>query len=154
VYWCPHPCYKQVFLDGGVQAERLWQVAGDVAIGASSYMQGVILCKTNVLSITASALTGRILAQTEVALRGAGHWDKVDIEAFTVLGSTRELLRLRSPGVESPQCPTPLSLVTSVSIAATMTGFSLAGEDVVGQFALSSQVVGEAHGASLVGARS
>jgi cytoskeletal protein CcmA (bactofilin family) len=144
----------KVFLDGGVQAKNVfWQVAGNVAIGASSYMQGVILCKTNVVMVTASALTGRILAQTEVALQKAQVTEaKVDIEAFYSAGINMEAACgyavLSKSGISTVPDSSVVGNIGVSPIAATaMTGFSLA-EDVGGQFALSSQVSGEAHGAS------
>jgi hypothetical protein len=72
----------KVFLDG-VQAKNVfWVVAGNTAIGASSYMQGIILCFTVVVMATGSALTGRILAQNAVALQKAQVTvAKVDVEA-------------------------------------------------------------------------
>jgi cytoskeletal protein CcmA (bactofilin family) len=144
----------KVFLDGGVQAKNVfWQVAGNVAIGASSYMQGVILCKTNVVMITASALTGRILAQTEVALQKAQVTEaKVDVEAFYDAGIDMEAACgyavLSKSGIASvPDSNVVGNIGVSPITAAAMTGFALT-LDVGAQFALSSQVTGEAHGAS------
>jgi hypothetical protein len=91
-------------------------VAGNVAIGASSYMQGVILCKTNIVMVTASALW-YILAQTEVALEAQVTTNKVDVEAFysagIVYGSCYGYAVLSR--VASPPCPTPPSRGISVS---------------------------------------
>jgi cytoskeletal protein CcmA (bactofilin family) len=144
----------KVFLDGGVQAKNVfWVVAGNVAIGASSYMQGVILCKTNVVMVTASALTGRILAQTEVALQKAQVTEaKVDVEAFYSagidMGAACGYAVLSKSGISTvPDSTVVGNIGVSPITAAAMTGFAM-DLDVGGQFALSSQVEGEAHGAS------
>jgi hypothetical protein len=63
---------KRVTLVGGVQARNIfWQVAGTVAMGAGSHMEGVILVKTAVTFITGSSINGRVLTQTACALQSA-----------------------------------------------------------------------------------
>jgi hypothetical protein len=147
----------KVFLTGGVQAKNVfWQVAGNVSIGGSSVMQGVILCKTNVVMITGSALIGRILSQTEVALQKAQVTEaSVDIEAFYDEGIYLEGACGYAVLAESGIATVPDSTVVgnigvSPITAAAMTGFAL-DLDSSGQFATSSQVSGEAHGASYGG---
>jgi cytoskeletal protein CcmA (bactofilin family) len=144
----------KVFLDGGVQAKNVfWVVAGNVAIGASSYMQGVILCKTDVVMETASALTGRILAQTAVALQKAQVTEaKVDVESLYEagidMGAACGYTILSKSGISTvPDSTVMGNIGVSPITAAAMTGFSMA-LDVSGQYALSSQITGEAHGAS------
>jgi cytoskeletal protein CcmA (bactofilin family) len=146
----------KVFLDGGVQAKNVfWVVAGNVAIGASSYMQGVILCKTNVVMVTASALNGRILAQTEVALQKAQVTEaKVDVTAYYSegidMGAACGYAVLSKSGISTVPTSHVVGNIGVSPIALTaITGFSLA-LDVGAQFALSSQVDGEAHGADMV----
>jgi cytoskeletal protein CcmA (bactofilin family) len=146
----------KVFLDGGVQAKNVfWVVAGNVSLGASSYMQGVILCKTNVVMVTASALTGRILAQTEVALQKAQVTEaKVDVEAFYSagidLGAACGYAVLSKSGISTVPTSTVIGNIGVSPIATTaITGFSLSQAALPTQFALSSQVDGEAHGADM-----
>jgi predicted acyltransferase (DUF342 family) len=56
----------------GAQAKNIfWSVAGEVNIGKSSTMNGVLLVATKVAMKTNSVLNGRILAQTAVALQVA-----------------------------------------------------------------------------------
>jgi cytoskeletal protein CcmA (bactofilin family) len=150
---------KKVYLDGGVQAKNVfWQVAGDVSIGASSYMQGVILCKTNVVMVTASALTGRILAQTEVALQKAQVTEaQVDVEAFYSagidMGDACGYTVLSKSGISTvPTSHVSGNIGVSPIALTAITGFSL-DLDVGAQFAISSQVDGEAHGADMVAPR-
>jgi hypothetical protein len=61
-----------VILKGGVQAKIIWQNAGNVKIQPRAFMQGIILCKTDVLLLRLG-LNGAIMAQTAVALRGDCH---------------------------------------------------------------------------------
>jgi hypothetical protein len=62
----------QVILENGAQAKNIfWQVAGNVAIGAGAHMEGIILCKTDVVFITGSSLNGSVYAQTAVNLQMA-----------------------------------------------------------------------------------
>eukprot|EP00445_Apocalathium_hangoei_P092789 CAMPEP_0204245654 /NCGR_PEP_ID=MMETSP0361-20130328/97739_1 /ASSEMBLY_ACC=CAM_ASM_000343 /TAXON_ID=268821 /ORGANISM="Scrippsiella Hangoei, Strain SHTV-5" /LENGTH=699 /DNA_ID=CAMNT_0051218859 /DNA_START=53 /DNA_END=2153 /DNA_ORIENTATION=+ len=63
----------KVILVGGAQAKNIfWQLADTVSVGASAVMQGILLAKTNVVFVTSSSLTGRVLAQTECALQKGG----------------------------------------------------------------------------------
>ena len=58
-----------VFLTGGAQAKNVfWQVAGTVAMGTTSHMEGVVLSKTGVALNTGASANGRLLAQTAVTL--------------------------------------------------------------------------------------
>jgi hypothetical protein len=58
-----------VTLTGGAQASNIfWQVAGQVAMGTTAAMKGIILCKTAIVMSTGSSLLGRALAQTAVTL--------------------------------------------------------------------------------------
>lgn len=58
-----------VTLINGAQASNIiWQVAGQVTLGTTAEMMGIILCKTQILMSTGAALNGRALAQTAVTL--------------------------------------------------------------------------------------
>ncbi len=58
-----------VTLSGGAIASNIfWQVAGQVALGTTSAMNGIILCQTGIAMSTGAALNGRALAQTAVTL--------------------------------------------------------------------------------------
>lgn len=59
----------KVTLIGGAQAKNIfWQVAGQVTLGTTSHLEGVILSKTNITLQTGASLNGRALAQTSVIL--------------------------------------------------------------------------------------
>jgi hypothetical protein len=59
----------RVNLAGGALASNIfWQVAGDVLLGPSAHMEGVLLVKTHAVFETGSSLNGRVLAQTAVTL--------------------------------------------------------------------------------------
>jgi hypothetical protein len=63
---------KKVTLSGGAQAKNIfWQVAGQATLGATSHFEGIILSKTAITLVTGATMTGRALAQTQVALQKA-----------------------------------------------------------------------------------
>jgi hypothetical protein len=58
-----------VTLAGGAQASNIfWQVAGQVSLGTTAAMKGIILCQTVIAMNTGASLNGRALAQTAVTL--------------------------------------------------------------------------------------
>lgn len=58
-----------VTLSGGALASNIfWQVAGQVSIGTTAQMKGIILCQTNIAMNTGATLEGRALSQTAVTL--------------------------------------------------------------------------------------
>jgi hypothetical protein len=58
-----------VTLSGDAQASNIfWQVAGQVTLGTTAAMKGIILCQTNIAMNTGATLNGRALAQTAVTL--------------------------------------------------------------------------------------
>ena len=58
-----------VTLSGGAQASNIfWQVAGEVTLGTTAAMKGIILCQTQIAMSTGATLTGIALAQTAVTL--------------------------------------------------------------------------------------
>jgi hypothetical protein len=59
----------KVTLSGNAQASNIfWQVAGQVTLGTTAAMKGIILCKTEIVISTGATLNGRALAQTAVTL--------------------------------------------------------------------------------------
>jgi len=58
-----------VTLSGGAQVSNIfWQVAGQVTLGTTVAMKGIILCQTQIVMSTSATLNGRALAQTAVTL--------------------------------------------------------------------------------------
>ena len=58
-----------VYMSGSLLASHVfWQVAGDVTIGTTAVMKGIILCATKIAMQSDATLEGRALAQTEVTL--------------------------------------------------------------------------------------
>jgi hypothetical protein len=58
-----------VTLSGGARASNIfWQVAGQVTLGTTAAMKGIILCQTAIVMSTGATLNGRALAQTAVSL--------------------------------------------------------------------------------------
>jgi len=59
----------KVTLISGAQASHIfWQVAGQVTLGTTAAMKGIILCKTLIAMNTGATLEGRALSQTAVTL--------------------------------------------------------------------------------------
>jgi hypothetical protein len=150
-----------VILSGGVQAKNvIWQNVGNVKIQAGAFMQGIILCFTDV-AIETGAREWCYMAQT-VALQKAtvtatGMCDGSSYEPVIALAgidlkSACGYAVLSKSGISTvPNSNIVGNIGVSPITAAAMTGFSL-DEDVGGQFALSAQVTGHAHGASYGGA--
>jgi hypothetical protein len=62
---------KSIHLSGGASAKNIiWQVAGQVTLGTTSHFEGSILSQTAITLQTGASLSGRALAQTQVALDG------------------------------------------------------------------------------------
>ena len=60
-----------VHLSGGALASNIfWQVAGQVNLGTTAQMEGIILCQTQIAMTNGATLEGRALAQTAVTLIG------------------------------------------------------------------------------------
>ena len=60
-----------VHLSGGALASNIfWQVAGQVNLGTTAQMEGIILCQTQIAMNNGATLEGRALAQTAVTLIG------------------------------------------------------------------------------------
>jgi len=59
-----------VTLSGGAKASNIfWQVAGQVDLGTTAQMKGVVLCQTLIAMNTGATLDGRALAQSAVTLQ-------------------------------------------------------------------------------------
>jgi hypothetical protein len=58
-----------VTLSGGALASNIfWQVGGQVTLGTTAQMKGIILCQTAIAMNTGATLNGRALAQTAITL--------------------------------------------------------------------------------------
>lgn len=58
-----------ITLEGGAQAKNIfWQVAGEVTIGTTAHLEGIILSMTGITLQTGASMNGRALAQTAVIL--------------------------------------------------------------------------------------
>lgn len=59
----------RVELTRGAKAENIfWQIAGTTDIGTYSHMEGIFLCKTNIVFKTGSSMNGAALAQTAITM--------------------------------------------------------------------------------------
>ena len=59
-----------VLIGGADPAHIFWQVSGQVTLGTTSVMKGIILCKTAIVMNNGATLEGRALAQTAVTMVG------------------------------------------------------------------------------------
>ena len=60
----------RVTLAGGALAKNIfWQVAGAVTLGTTAHFEGIVLAKTMIAVNTGASVSGRLLAQTAVALQ-------------------------------------------------------------------------------------
>ena len=85
-----------VTLGGSAQASNIfWQVAGQVSLGTTVAMKGIILCQTQIVMSTGASLLGRALAQTAVTL---------DANAVTSPGT------INSIGADGKQMPDQFTL--------------------------------------------
>ena len=68
-----------VTLDGGAMAKNIfWQVGGEVTLGTTAHLEGVVLSQTAITLGTDASVNGRLLAQTSV-----------DIDASTIVEPAR-----------------------------------------------------------------
>jgi hypothetical protein len=103
---------QQVLLTGGAQAKNIfWQVAGAVTLLPGSHFEGIILAKTNIAIQTGATLTGRALAQTEVALDGNSVLPPPYILTYTagangtITGTTSQTVNLGASGTPVTAVP-------------------------------------------------
>jgi len=74
-----------ITLGGAAQAKNIyWQVGGQVTLGTTSQMKGIILCQTAIVISTGATLVGRAMAQTQVTLDANSVTAPADITAPTV----------------------------------------------------------------------
>jgi predicted acyltransferase (DUF342 family) len=59
---------KQVILHGALPSNIFWQVTGQVTIGTSATMKGIILCQTAIVFSNSATLDGKVMAQGSVTL--------------------------------------------------------------------------------------
>jgi hypothetical protein len=60
---------KRVTLTGGARPENVfWQVSGQVVLGTTAHLEGIVLSKTAIVLATGASVKGRLLAQTAVTL--------------------------------------------------------------------------------------
>ena len=61
-----------VLLSGGaLPANVFWEVAGNVDLGTTAHLEGIVLTKTAATLQTGSSINGRLLAQTMVSIAGS-----------------------------------------------------------------------------------
>lgn len=70
---------KATVLTGGARAKNVvWQVAGEVNLGAGAHLDGSVLCKTAIGLDTGASVDGRLHGQTAVKVAGARVTEPVD----------------------------------------------------------------------------
>jgi hypothetical protein len=104
-----------VTLSGGAKAYNIfWQVAGQVTLGTTAAMKGIILCQTAIVMSTGATLNGRALAQTAVSLDA----NTVTIPVVTVVedGSSPQAFAL------SQNYPNPFNPSTKIQYSIEKAG--------------------------------
>jgi hypothetical protein len=65
---------KNIILSGGAQAKNIfWQVEGGngLSLGAGAHFEGIVLAKTQINTVTAASVNGRLLSQTAVNIQSS-----------------------------------------------------------------------------------
>jgi hypothetical protein len=107
-----------VTLSGGALASHIfWQVAGQVDLGTTVAMKGILLCKTQIVMSTGATLSGRALAQTAVTL-DANIVTKP--EALNSIGTNTPLLP--SQFFLEQNFPNPFNPVTKINYSIAKSG--------------------------------
>jgi hypothetical protein len=108
-----------VTLSGGAKATNIfWQVAGEVTIGTTVAMKGIILCQTQIAIGTGATLVGRALAQTAVTLDANTITIPTDVTAPTV-SSTVPLNAATGVAINSAMSATFSEAMDSLTITTT-----------------------------------
>jgi hypothetical protein len=117
-----------VTLSGGALASNIfWQVAGQVTLGTTAAMKGIILCQTTIAMNTGATLNGRALAQTAVTLNANAVTKPATVTAVEQSALPQEFLLLQN-------YPNPFNPATVISFTLAKDGFtSLKIYDVLGR---------------------
>jgi hypothetical protein len=120
-----------VTLSGGALASNIfWQVAGNVSLGTTAAMQGIILCKTLIAINTGATLNGRALAQTAVTL------DANTITQPATLTAVKNSSSISREFVLFQNYPNPFNPITIISYQIPVSGkvslkvFNVLGNEV------------------------
>jgi hypothetical protein len=118
-----------VTLSGGAQASNIfWQVAGQVTLGTTASMKGVLLCKTAIVLNTGAKLNGRALAQTAVTL------DANSVVETVLTTSAKNIFSPQNNSNLLSNSNKAIEFIVSVSGRTTLTILNSLGQKVVTLF--------------------
>lgn len=119
-----------VTLSGGAQpANIFWQVAGQVTLGTTAQMKGIVMCQTQIAMNSGASLDGRALAQTAVTTDGNAIAEPTSVTAVSGVDLPQEYsLAQNFPNPFNPSTTIAYSLKESGQVSLTI--FSLLGLEV------------------------
>jgi hypothetical protein len=107
-----------VTLSGGALASNIfWQVAGQVTLGTTVAMKGIILCQTAIAMNTGATLNGRALAQTAVTLNANAVTKPTTVTAIERVAVPQKFMLLQN-------YPNPFNPTTVISFTLAKDGFT------------------------------
>ena len=106
-----------VTLSGGALASNIfWQVGGQVNLGTTAAMKGVILCQTQIAMNTGASLTGSALAQTAITLNANAITKSSPVTTIRNVSSSQKFTLFLNPLTKNIEFTVPANGKTALRI--------------------------------------